>query len=155
MDEQVNPSGDNPTSDAPDEQHDAHSLRQFKLDKLEKLQAAGRDPFAQVRWDRNQCAAGIDSVAEQLEKEAIPVSIAGRLMSRREHGKAGFADLQDESGRMQLYFKTDVIGAESFEQFKELDLGDIVGVKGTVFKTRTGQVTVQVTEWALLSKILE
>lgn len=137
------------------EQQDEHSLRQYKLDKLDKLQAAGRDPFTHVRWDRNQCAAGIESVSEQLEKEAIPVSIAGRLMSRREHGKAGFSDLQDESGRIQLYFKTDVIGAESFEAFKDLDLGDIVGVKGTVFKTRTGQVTVQVTEWALLSKILQ
>jgi lysyl-tRNA synthetase class 2 len=137
------------------ETHEEHDLREVKLAKLRALQAAGRDPFTHVRWDRNQCAAGIESVFEQLEKDGIIVSIAGRLLSRREHGKAGFADLQDESGRIQLYFKTDVIGAESFEQFKDLDLGDIVGVKGKVFKTRTGQVTVEVQEWALLTKILQ
>jgi lysyl-tRNA synthetase class 2 len=137
------------------EPRDENDLREVKLAKLRALQAAGHDPFAHVRWDRNQCAGGIEAMFEQYEKEGIVVSIAGRLMSRREHGKAGFADLQDESGRIQLYFKTDVIGAESFEQFKDLDLGDIVGVKGTVFKTRTGQVTVQVSEWALLTKILQ
>jgi lysyl-tRNA synthetase class 2 len=147
-----------PPADAlpPDtEAHEEHHLRQHKLDKLRTLQAGGNDPFRHVRWDRNQCAAGIESTFMQLEKEGIAVSIAGRVMSRREHGKAGFADLQDESGRIQLYFKKDIVGEDSFAAFKELDLGDIVGVKGRVFKTRTEQITVEVQEWTLLSKILQ
>jgi lysyl-tRNA synthetase class 2 len=158
VDEQHNQTpAEHGADDAPvaQEEHDEHGLREVKLAKLKRLQDAGQDPYGPVRFDRNQCAAGIESIFAQLEEEAIPVSIAGRVMSRREHGKAGFADLQDESGKIQLYFKKDIVGDEAFNGFKDLDLGDIIGVKGKVFKTRTGQVTVEVTEWQLLSKILQ
>jgi lysyl-tRNA synthetase, class II len=128
-------------------------LRAIKLSKLSQLQTAGADPFAHVRWERSH---GCGEIAPQFEAlQGQSVALAGRIMARREHGKAGFADLQDESGRVQLYFKQDAIGAESFAQFTQLDLGDIAGCRGEVFRTRTGQVSVAVSEWVLLSKILQ
>ncbi|MBN2080748.1 lysine--tRNA ligase [bacterium] len=127
--------------------------RQIKLDKLGALQTAGHDPFSQVRYDRTHCAASIEACYDELEGQAV--SLAGRLMAKRLHGKAGFGDIMDESGRVQIYFKKDVLGEEALEQAKELDLGDIIGLKGRVFKTRTGQVTVEVGEFTLLAKILQ
>lgn len=128
-------------------------LRQVKLDKLSALQAAGFDPWAQVRFD---CTASASDVVDNFEQfEGKEVAVAGRIMARRVHGKAGFADLQEQSGRVQLYFKKDTIGEESFERYSALDLGDIVGAKGTVFRTRTGQPSIEVQEWVLLSKIIE
>jgi lysyl-tRNA synthetase class 2 len=137
---------------APEAHESAHALRQAKLDKLAALQAAGKDPFAQVRYDRTHMAAEILARFEELEGQEVV--LAGRLMSKRDMGKAGFGDLSDESGRVQLYFKTDLIGAEAFALFSQLDLGDILGCRGTVFKTRTGQISVQLSEFTLLSKIL-
>ncbi len=136
-----------------DETAQLHELREVKLAKLQALQASGRDPFAHVRYDRTHSAGAIEPRFEELEN--AEVVLAGRIMAKRLHGKAGFADLMDGSGRVQLYFKRDELGEESFEQFTELDLGDIVGAQGTVFKTRTGQVSVHVTQWTLLSKILQ
>jgi lysyl-tRNA synthetase class 2 len=128
-------------------------LRQVKLDKLAALQAAGLNPWEQVRYDRTHSAA--DVVASYDALEGQEVAVAGRIMARRVHGKAGFADLQDGSGRVQLYFKKDIIGDESFERYSALDLGDIVGARGKVFKTRTEQVSIEVTEWVVLGKIIE
>jgi len=128
-------------------------LRAIKLAKLRELKAAGADPFAQVRFDRTHNCGEIEPRFGELEGQTV--ALAGRIMARREHGKAGFADLQDESGRVQLYFKRDTVGEESFEQFKQLDLGDVIGCRGQVFRTRTGQVSVAVGEWLLLSKILQ
>lgn len=134
-------------------EHDSgEALRQIKLGKLAALRAAGRDPYLQVRFDRTHSAADILRGFEALEGQEV--AVAGRLMSKRDMGKAGFGDLQDESGRIQLYFKTDLLGPEAFALFSQLDLGDILGARGTVFKTRTGQVSVQLSEFALLSKIL-
>jgi lysyl-tRNA synthetase class 2 len=130
-----------------------HELRQVKLGKLRALQAAGADPFAQVRYDRTHGAGEIEPDFAELEGQVV--ALAGRVMAKRLHGKAGFADLMDESGRVQLYFKQDTLGEESFARYAELDLGDIVGCTGTVFKTRTGQVSVAVGAWTLLSKILQ
>lgn len=130
-----------------------HELRQIKLAKLSALQAAGADPFCEVRYDRTHDAGTI--APRYAELEGAEVVLAGRVMSKRLHGKAGFADLLDGSGRIQLYFKRDEIGEESFTRFTELDLGDIIGCRGTVFKTRTEQVSVHVSAWTLLSKILQ
>lgn len=130
-----------------------HELREIKLNKLRALQSAGADPFTQVRYDRTHSAGEIEPRFEELEGQEVV--LAGRAMAKRLHGKAGFADLMDGSGRVQLYFKRDELGEQSYEQFVELDLGDILGAKGTVFKTRTGQVSVHVTAWTLLSKILQ
>lgn len=142
-----------PDSSSAAEAHEsAHALRQAKLDKLAALQAAGKDPFAQLRYDRTHMAAEVSAKYSELEgKEVV---LAGRLMSRRDMGKAGFGDLSDESGRVQLYFKTDLIGPEAFALFSQLDLGDIIGCRGTVFTTRSGQISVQLSEFTLLSKIL-
>jgi lysyl-tRNA synthetase class 2 len=128
-------------------------LRQVKLDKLAALQAAGLDPWAQVRFDCTASASDVVNGYETLEGQEV--AVAGRIMARRVHGKAGFADLQDQSGRVQLYFKKDIIGDESFERYSALDLGDIVGARGKVFKTRTEQVSIEVTEWVVLAKIIE
>lgn len=128
-------------------------LREIKLSKLRELQQAAADPFAQVRYNRTHGAGGIEPQFDSLQGQTV--TLAGRVLARREHGKAGFADLQDESGRIQLYFKQDAIGEAAFESFKQLDLGDIVGCSGEVFRTRTGQVSVAVSEWTLLSKILQ
>lgn len=134
------------------EQASGDALRQIKLDKLAALRAAGRDPYAPVRYDRTHSAAAVLAGFEALEGQEV--ALAGRLMSKRDMGKAGFGDLQDESGRIQLYFKTDLLGPEAFALFSQLDLGDILGARGMVFKTRTGQVSVQLSEFTLLSKIL-
>jgi lysyl-tRNA synthetase class 2 len=136
-------------------QHHAEEsdLRQVKLDKLAALRGAGLDPYAQVRFDRTHSAAEVVDGFDALEGQEV--AVAGRIMARRVHGKAGFADLQDGSGRVQLYFKKDTIGEDSFERYSALDLGDIVGAKGIAFRTRTGQPSVEVRDWVLLSKIIE
>ena len=131
----------------------SEGYRQIKLDKLAALQAAGRDPFGEVRYDRTHMAADVEANYDELEGKEV--SVAGRLMAKRLHGKAGFGDIMDESGRVQIYFKKDVMGEQALAAAKELDLGDIIGLKGKVFMTRTGQVTVEVAEFTLLAKILQ
>ena len=127
--------------------------REIKLQKLRELQEAGQDPFRHVRFDRKECSSAVLLMFTQFESREVTLS--GRLVAKRVHGKAGFADLQDESGRIQLYFKKDIIGEEAFELYKQLDLGDIIGAKGKVFRTRTEQISIEVTEFTLLSKILQ
>jgi lysyl-tRNA synthetase class 2 len=128
-------------------------LRATKLAKLERMRNAGRDPYLPVRFDRTNGCGKIEPQFDTLEGQ--PVALAGRVMSRRDMGKAGFMDLQDESGRVQLYFKRDIVlehgGEDAFDLAMELDLGDIIGISGTVFRTRTGQVSVEVHEWVLLA----
>ena len=91
---------------------------------------------------------------EELDRQAITVSVAGRMLLKRVMGKASFATLQDMSGRIQLYITTDALGAEAHDAFKHWDLGDIVGARGALFKTKTGELTVKVTELRLLAKAL-
>jgi lysyl-tRNA synthetase, class II len=138
---------------APPTAEQLDEYREVKLAKLKALQDAGRDPFREVRFDRTHCAAGIVAGFDELDGKEV--KIAGRLVAKRVQGKAGFADLIDESGRIQLYVKHDNVGEEAFELYKKLDLGDILGLTGTVMKTRTGQVSVAVAEYTLLSKILQ
>ncbi|BBN87465.1 MULTISPECIES: lysine--tRNA ligase [Azospira] len=95
-----------------------------------------------------------EKTAEELEAAPISVKVAGRIMLRRLMGKASFATIQDVSGRIQLYVKVDLVGAEAYDDFKHWDIGDIVGAEGTLFKTRTGELTIQVSEIRLLSKAL-
>ena len=127
--------------------------REIKLQKLRELQEAGRDPFRHVRYDRKECSSAVLMMFTQFDGREV--SLSGRLVAKRIHGKAGFADLQDESGRIQLYFKKNIVGDEAFELYKQLDLGDIIGIKGKVFKTRTEQISIEVSEFTLLSKILQ
>ena len=127
-------------------------LLQIRRDKLAALQAAGRDPFAVITFDQTHHSTEI--VAHYDELEGKEVSIAGRMMSKRIMGKASFAHLLDGMGDIQFYVRREDVGEEAYADFKVYDIGDIVGVKGLVFKTRTGEVSVHATSVTLLSKSL-
>ncbi len=127
-------------------------ILQIRRDKLSALRQAGADPFVQVRFDRTANSRQILDNFEQMENQ--DVSIAGRIMSKRDMGKASFCHIQDQQGRIQIYVKIDELGPEAYEQFKKLDIGDIVGIKGFVFRTRRGEISVHVKEYVLLSKSL-
>ena len=126
--------------------------------KLERIQALGHDPYPH-KFDWSSTPAEVQerygqrSVAE-LEAERVPVRAAGRILTLRLHGKAGFAHLQGEGQRLQIYVKLDVIGERAFQLFQLLDLGDVVGVAGHLFRTKTNELTVWVTELVLLTKAL-
>ena len=124
----------------------------IRREKLENLRAEGLDPFVQTKFDINATAAQIKENFEAMEGQ--PVSLAGRLMSKRGMGKVSFCDLQDETGRIQLYVKFDEMEEASFKRFKKNDIGDIVGVTGDVFKTERGEISIRVHEATLLAKAL-
>ncbi|MBE6678505.1 MAG: lysine--tRNA ligase, partial [Ruminococcaceae bacterium] len=124
----------------------------LRREKLAAMKEAGKNPFTIVRFDRDCTATEIKERFEELENK--DVTIAGRIMSWRDMGKANFIDLLDGSGRIQLYVKMDEIGEEAFADFKTWDIGDIIGVKGFVFRTRRGEISVHVKELTLLSKSL-
>ena len=125
---------------------------QVRRDKLTALQAEGRDPFLQTKYDFNSDSAAIK--ANYAEMEGKIVKIAGRLMSKRGQGKVMFCDLQDSTGRIQLFVKIDELGEEEYARFKKNDIGDIVGVEGEVFKTKTEEISVRAKNVVLLSKSL-
>ncbi len=129
---------------------------QQRLEKVQKLRAAGLEPYA-YRYDRSHSAAKVQQDFADLQGGNFspePVAVAGRLVALREHGKTIFAHLQDESGRLQLYFRRDGLGDERFAWVRQLDLGDIVGARGPIFRTHTGELTVRVDDLALLTKAL-
>ena len=125
---------------------------QVRRDKLAALQAEGRDPFLQTKFDFNADSAAIKADYEGYEGKTVRV--AGRLMSKRGQGKVMFCDLQDSTGRIQLFVKIDELGEEEYARFKKNDLGDIVGVEGEVFKTKTEEISVRAKTVVLLSKSL-
>ena len=127
-------------------------LLQIRRDKLKNLQDEGRDPYAEVKFDVTHHALPIKENFEEMEN--VDVVIAGRMMSKREMGKASFCDILDKTGRIQAYVKIDEIGIEEYERFKKLDIGDIIGIKGFVFKTRRGEISIHAKELKLLSKSL-
>lgn len=126
-----------------------NELIEQRYKNLEKLREAGIDPFT-------QSFSGIESTGAVKNdfSEGRRCRIAGRIMAKREHGKSMFADLKDFSGKMQVYVKKDLVGDGAFSVFKSLDIGDIIGAAGELFKTRTGEDTIQVTEFTVLSKSL-
>ena len=124
----------------------------IRIEKLNKLKADGKDPYIITKYDVTTLAADIRDNYDELEGK--DVSIAGRMMTRRIMGKASFADLRDTSDRMQIYVRIDEIGKEQFDEFKTWDLGDIIGVTGYVFKTKTGEISIHVKSIKLLSKSL-
>jgi len=123
-----------------------------RREKLARLRGQGEDPFRVTRFERTHLAAQIHDGFEALE--GATVRVAGRLMARRRHGKATFADLADGSGHMQLLFRVDQVGREQYEALGELDDGDVIGAEGEVMRTRTGEVTVGVQSYRLLAKAL-
>ena len=127
-------------------------LLQIRRDKLAKLQEEGSDPFQVTRYEVNNDSANIKENFDALE--GSEVSVAGRLMSKRGMGKVSFCDLQDKSGRIQLYARKDEMDEEEYERFKKYDIGDIVGVHGVVFRTQRGEMSVRVVKVTLLSKSL-
>lgn len=124
----------------------------IRREKLQALQAAGRDPYTITRYDRTHCSADIVQNFDALEGQTI--SIAGRVMSRRIMGKASFVHIQDGKGQIQAYIRRDDVGEEPYAEFKTWDLGDIIGVRGTAFRTKTGEISVHAAEITLLSKSL-
>lgn len=133
-------------------------LLQIRRAKLDELRALGIDPFGK-KYERTDEAGNIlkqynDLTKEEIEEKNVEVSIAGRIMAKRGMGKASFAHIQDLSGRIQIYVRKDTLAEAQYDAFTLLDLGDIIGVKGTVFKTKTGETSIKVTELEVLSKSL-
>jgi lysyl-tRNA synthetase class 2 len=126
-------------------------LKKVRLEKLAELKNMEVDPFGK-RFDRDTMTRDIlDNFAELEDK---PVKIAGRIMSKRRHGKAGFANLQDLSGSIQLYFRKNDVGEDSYELFKKLDIGDMLGIQGEVFRTQKGEISIHVRDFVYLAKSL-
>ena len=125
--------------------------QQIRLDKLNQLRESGINPFG-ARFIRTHIAGEI--IAGYAELQDKDVTIAGRIMAIRRMGKASFAHLQDVSGQIQLYIRLNDVGAESYDLFTHLDIGDIIGVTGFVFRTRTEEISVHVKELVLLTKAL-
>ena len=133
-------------------QEQLSELLQIRRDKLSALVAEGKDPFAVIRYDQDAHSADIQADFDAYENKEV--SIAGRMMSKRIMGKASFAHVLDGKGDIQIYVKRDDVGEEAYAAFKSWDIGDIVGVKGFVFRTKTGEVSVHARELTLLSKSL-
>lgn len=133
-----------------------NELLKVRIEKLNELKAKGINPFPYTYDKTHEATQLIEKYKELKEGEesAEIVSIAGRIMTKRGHGKASFATLQDDSGRIQIYAKQDIIGADKYEIYSKLDMGDIIGVKGHIFKTKTGEVTVRALEFEILCKSL-
>ncbi len=126
--------------------------RQARLAKLKAMQQEGRDPFAETKYERTHLAAELQEHFQELEGNNI--TVAGRLMAIRQHGKSAFADLADGSGRVQLFARLNELGEEVFARFLDLDLGDIVGARGSLMKTRSGEVSLLLEDFTLLAKSL-
>ncbi len=135
------------------EQQELGELLQIRRDKLKALQDEGRDPFQITKFDVTHHAQDIKDNFDALE--GTPVRVAGRLMSKRGMGKVSFCDLQDKSGRIQIYARRDEMDEEAYNRFKKYDIGDIVGVKGEVFRTQKGEMSIRAHEITLLSKSLQ
>ncbi len=138
-----------------------NQVRRHRQDKLEAIRERGLEPYAYT-YDRTHLAVDAVSLFDQAEQadaldengQAEGVSVAGRITRLQGHGKSAFADIEDRSGQVQIYFRKDVLGEEAFEVLDLLDLGDWIGAEGVLFRTRTGEVTVEVQNWTLLTKSL-
>ncbi len=135
------------------EQQDIHQLLKVRREKLAQLQADGQDPYKITKY---QVTAHAGEIKQDFEAwEGKQVSLAGRMMSKRIMGKASFCNVRDLSGNMQCYVARDIIGEELYKAFKKMDVGDVIGLTGDVFKTKTGEISIHVTTITLLSKSLQ
>ena len=134
------------------EEIDMNHLMQIRMEKLDKLREEGKDPFEITKFNRTHNSKQVKDNFDELENK--DVTIAGRIIAKRIMGKASFCHIQDSDGKIQLYVSINDLGEESYKQFKEDDIGDIIGVTGFVFKTRTGEISVHAKEVTLLSKSL-
>lgn len=135
------------------QEQDINQLIKVRHEKLQELQDAGKDPFEITKYDVTAHSTDIINGFETLEGKVV--SVAGRIMSKRVMGKASFCNVQDLPGNIQSYVARDSIGEESYKDFKKYDIGDIIGIKGEVFKTKTGEVSIHASEVTLLSKSLQ
>lgn len=135
------------------QEQDLNQLLKVRREKLAELQANGKDPFQIVKYDATHHSQEIKDAFEELEGKAV--SVAGRIMSKRVMGKASFCNIQDLQGNIQSYVARDNIGEDSYKDFKKMDIGDIVGIEGDVFKTKTGEISIHATAVTLLSKSLQ
>ena len=143
---------ENNQANAPAQEQDLSEILKVRREKLAALRAEGRDPFQQTRFDVSHHAQDIKDYFAELE--GTEVTVGGRLMSKRGMGKVSFCDLQDKSGRIQIYARKDEMDEEEYNRFKKYDIGDIVGVRGEVFRTQRGEMSVRAKEITLLSKSL-
>ena len=134
-----------------EEYEELNKLRKQRLEKYEKLEEDKPDSYG-IKYEKSHQAREVENNFEDLSGKQI--SLSGRIMAIRSHGKATFADLMDISGKIQLYLQFDKLGQEKYEAFQELDIGDVIGLEGEVFKTNRGQVSVNVSEYCLLAKAL-
>ena len=134
-------------------EQDVNQLLKVRREKLAELQANGKDPFQIVKFDVTHHSQEIKAAFEELEGKSV--TIAGRMMSKRIMGKASFCNVQDLQGNIQSYVARDSIGVESYQDFKKMDIGDIVGITGEVFKTKTGEISIHASAVTLLSKSLQ
>ena len=130
-----------------------NEMLKIRRDKLKELIQMGENPFLIEKYDYTHHSSTIKDNFDELEEETV--SVAGRIMSRRGHGKVSFMDLQDSKGRIQIFIKMDAVGEETYKKLNLLDLGDIIGVKGEVFKTKTGEISIRAKEITLLTKSLQ
>ncbi len=135
------------------QEQDINALLKVRREKLQTLQENGKNPFEIMKYDVTHHSADVKENFEELEGKNV--SIAGRIMSKRVMGKASFCNVQDLKGNIQSYVARDSIGEEPYADFKKYDIGDIVGIKGEVFKTKTGEISIHASEITLLSKSLQ
>lgn len=134
-----------------EQENKLNELKKVRLEKLIELRDMGIDPFGK-KFERDSMAGKIKENFDDME--GMTVKLAGRIMSKRRHGKAGFANVCDLSGDIQLYFRKDDVGEDQYELFKKLDIGDILGIEGEVFRTQKGEISIHVREFSYLSKSL-
>ena len=134
-------------------EEELNEQRQIRREKLKKLQEAGRNPFLVEKWDVTNHSQSIKDDFDNMEGKEV--SIAGRIMAKRDMGKASFIDIQDKEGRIQVYVRRDMITQEEYDWFKTYDIGDILGVVGEVFKTRHGEISVKASKVVLMTKSLQ
>lgn len=137
----------------PGTEENINEMLKIRREKLKELQEMDRNPFLIEKYEYTHHSTTIKENFDELEEKTV--SVAGRIMSRRGHGKVSFMDLQDSKGRIQLFVKMDLIGEEEYKSLGLLDIGDIVGATGEVFKTKTGEISIRVKEMTLLTKSLQ
>ena len=128
-------------------------MRKVRREKLAELQQNGKDTFVITKYEQTHHSQEIKDNFEELEGKQV--SIAGRMMSKRVMGKASFCNVQDLKGNIQSYVARDSIGEENYKEFKKLDVGDVIGIEGEVFKTKTGEMSIHASHVTLLSKSLQ
>ena len=135
------------------QEQDLNQLRKVRREKLAELQGSGKDPFVITKYDQTHHSVEVKENYEEIEGKQV--SIAGRMMSKRVMGKASFCNVQDLKGNIQSYVARDSIGEENYKEFKKLDVGDVIGIEGEVFKTKTGEISIHASHVTLLSKSLQ